>query len=166
MLRAETCGAEHGWVFEPALLLSEAGMGKSRGSLRGYEFSNLLFFLGLIVVLGCGCGWVLYHYGTKNRQAVVIIEPGISEEHTTGDIAVFYLEGFNIVGTTRRYMGRLEIPVTDECGFIRSLFDQPGIEEITIQPQSIIVKKNGTVGWDKLSSPIRGIINDHLHFHY
>ena len=140
-------------------------MGKSKGSLKGYEFSNLLFFLGLIVVLGGGCWWVLYHYGTKDRVVIVDPDPGITSEHTTEDIAVFYLEGFRIVGVTRQYRSRLEIPSTDD-GFIKDLFDLPGVEELTVEPNVIMVKKNGTITWEKLSGLIRVVINNHLHSHY
>ena len=140
-------------------------MGKSKGSLKSYEFSNLLFFLGLIIVLGGVCWWVLYYIGTKDRVVVVDPEPGISSELINEDIAAFYLEGFNIVGVTRQYRSRLEIPSTDD-GLIRGLFDLPGVEELTVQPQLIMVKKNGTVTWDKLSRPIHEIINAHLHSHY
>ena len=82
-------------------------MGKSKGSLKGYELTNLLFFLVLIVVLGAGCWWVFYHIGTKDRVVVVYVDPGISSEQTTDDISLFYLEGFHIVGTSRTYRGRL-----------------------------------------------------------
>ena len=140
-------------------------MGKSKGSLKSYEFSNLLFFLGLIIVLGGVCWWVLYHIGTKDRVIVVDPEPGIASEHINEDIAVFYLEGFRIVGVTRQYRSRLEIPSTDD-GFIRGLFDLPGVEELTVEPNVIMVKKNGTVSWDKLIGPIRDILNNHLHSHY
>ena len=140
-------------------------MGKSKGNLKGYEFSNLLFFLVLIIVLGGGCWWVLYHYGTKDRLVIVDPEPGISSEHISDDIAAFYLEGFNIVGVTRQYRSRLEIPSTDD-GLIRGLFDLPGVEELTVQPQLIMVKKNGTVSWDELRGPIRDVVKKHLHSHY
>ena len=142
-------------------------MGKSKGSLKGYELTNLLFFLVLIIVLGGGCWWVFYHYGSKDQVVAKVIEPGIrSEEIDEGNnIAVFYLEGFNIVGMTRQYRGRLEIPSTDD-GLIRELFDLPGVEELAIEPQLIILKKNGTVNWDKLRGPIRDVINNHLHSHY
>ena len=140
-------------------------MGKSKGSLKGYEFSNLLFFLVLIIALTGGCWWVFYHFGSKNREVVVNKEPGISSEQTTGDITLFYLEGFRITEITRRYRNRLEVPVTDD-GLILDLFNLPGVEEITIQPQLIIVKKNGAVDWDKLRAPIRDIVKNHLHPHY
>ena len=140
-------------------------MGKSKGSLKGYELTNLLFFLVLIVVLGAGCWWVFYHIGTKDRIVVVDAAPGISLEVTTDDIAMFYLEGFNIVGMSRTYRSRLEIPSTDD-GFIRGLFDLPGVEELVIEPKLVIVKKNGTVNWDKLSGPVSDIIKKHLHSHY
>jgi len=140
-------------------------MGKPKGSLRGYEFSNLLFFLVLVIVLGGGCWWVLYHYGTRDRIIIVDPDPGIASEQTNEDIAVFYLEGFRIVGVTRQYRSRLEIPSTDD-GFIRDLFDLPGVEELTVEPTVIMVKKNGTITWDKLSGPVREVINKHLHSHY
>ena len=140
-------------------------MGKSKGSLKGYELSNLLFFLILIVVLGVGCWLVFYNIGIKDRVVVVEKDPGISEEAITDDIAMFYLEGFQIVGMSRTYRGRLEIPSTDD-GLILSLFDLPGVEELVIEPKLIIVKKNGTVGWDKILGAVRDIIKKHLHAHY
>ena len=140
-------------------------MGKSKGSLKGYELTNLLFFLLLIVVLAGGCWWVFYHYGFRDQVVVVDIEPGISSEETTEDIALFYLEGFHIVGLSRTYRSRLEIPSTDD-GLIRDLFDLRGVEEFVLEPQLIIVKKNGTVTWDELREPIRNIVKNHLHSHY
>ena len=140
-------------------------MGKSKGSLKGYEFSNLLFFLVLIIVLGGGCWWVLYHYGTKDRVIVVDVEPGIATEIINDDIAAFYLEGFRIIGVSQIYDSRLKIPSTDD-GLLRGLFDLPGVEEIVLEPQLIIVKKNGDVTWDKLSGPIRNLVKEHLHSHY
>jgi len=140
-------------------------MGKSKGTLKGYELTNLLFFLVLIIILGAGCWWVFFQIGTKDRVVVKEIDPGISSEKTTNDIGLFYLEGFHVVGISRTYRGRLEIPSTDD-GLIRDLFDLPGVEELVIEPQLIIVKKNGTVAWDKLREPIRDIIKKHLHAHY
>ena len=140
-------------------------MGKSKGSLKSYEFSNLIFLLLLIIVLGGGCWWAITFFGTKNQVVVKEVEPGISSEEFSEDIALFYLEGFHIVGTTRTYRSRLEIPTTDD-GLIRSLFDLPGLEEVVIEPQLIIVKKNGTVTWDKLSEPLRILVKNHLHSHY
>jgi len=141
-------------------------MGKSKGSLKGYEFTNLLFMLFLIVVLGGVCALVLYHIGTKDRHDVVDKDPGIaSEQQINEDITAFYLEGFDIVGVTRTYQSRLEIPSTDD-GLVRGLFDLPGVEEIVIEPKLIMVKKNGTVAWSQLRGQIRDILNNHLHSHY
>ena len=140
-------------------------MGKPKGSLKGYELTNLLFFLVLIIVLAGGCWWVFYHIGTKDRVVIVEKDPGIASEQINEDIALFYLEGFHIVGVSRTYRSRLEIPTTDD-GLIRGFFELPGVEEIVVEPQLIIVKKNGTVNWDKLREPIRDIVKNHLHSHY
>ena len=140
-------------------------MGKSKGSLKGYELTNLLFLLVVAIVLGGACWWVFYHYGTKDRVEIVIVEPGIESEQIHEDIAAFRLEGFRIVEITRQYRSRLEVPATDD-GLIRDMFELPGVEEITVEPQLIMVKKNGTVSWDKLRGPIREIIKNHLHSHY
>jgi hypothetical protein len=141
-------------------------MGKSKGSLKGYELRNLLFFLSMIVILSGVCWW-FYHMVTKDPEVIVVKDPQISSEATTGDISVFELDGVGggIVGKSRTYRGRLEIPSTDD-GLIRGLFDLPGVEEIVIEPKRIIVKKNGTVTWEKLSGPVRDIVSDHLHPHY
>jgi hypothetical protein len=138
-------------------------MGKNK-SLKGYEFTNLLFLLGLIVVLGAICT-VVYVQLTKEQNVVEVLDPGVSSEQINEDIALFYLEGFRIVEMTRQYRSRLEIPVTDD-GLLRDLYALPGVEEITVQPQLIMVKKNGTTEWKDLRGRIRDIINNHLHSHY
>jgi len=139
-------------------------MGKPKGSLKGYELNNLLFFLGMIVILGGVC-WIFYNLVTKNPDPVIDIEPAITSEVTTGDIAVFELEGFNLVGMSRSYRSRLEIPVTDD-GLIQGLYDLPGVEEIVLEPRRVIIKKNGTVEWNTLSGSITNVLKDHLHSHY
>ena len=139
-------------------------MGKSKKSLKGYELNNLLFFLAMIIVLGGVC-WIFYGLVTKNPDAVKDVDPVITSETTTGDIAVFELDGFNIVGMSRTYRSRLEIPVTDD-GLIKGMYDLPGVEEIVLEQRRVIVKKNGTIEWNKLSGPITDILKEHLHSHY
>lgn len=139
-------------------------MGNPRRSLKKYEISNLLFFLFLIVALGTLVTFVFRSYGTKNRIPAGEVETGIISEDVYEDICSFYL-GTRVSETTRQYRGRIEIPFTDD-GLIRGLFDLPGVEEITINPTTIMLKKNGTVAWNEIRGKAREIILNHLHSHY
>jgi hypothetical protein len=135
-------------------------------SLKRYEITNLLFFLILIIALGVLVSFVFRFYGTRNQQSsddrqVGVISDALSEG---SDMGLFYLDT-RISETTRQYRSRMEIPVTDD-GLIRDLFDLPGIEEVTIDQQTIILKKNGSTRWDAIQSRVRQIVKNHLHTHY
>lgn len=143
-------------------------MAKSRSgkSLKGYEFTNLLFFLVLIVALGVLVTFVFRHYGTRDREqsegAVVGV---VSEAVGSGsDIGLFYLDT-KLSERTLQYRSRIEIPATDD-GLVRELFALPGVEEVTIDRKVIILKKNGSARWESIQSGVRRIVKEHLHIHY
>ena len=144
-------------------------MKKSRAmgkSLKKYEITNLLFFLVLIVALGVLVSFVFRYYGTRNQQpseenVIGVIDEALSEG---SDVGLFYLDT-RLSETTRQYRSRLEIPATDD-GLVRDLFNLPGIEEVTVDQQTIILKKNGSTRWDAIESRVRQIVKNHLHTHF
>jgi hypothetical protein len=141
-------------------------LSKSRRSLKKYELYNLLFFLVLIIALGVLVSFVFRYYGTRNQapeeeSAQGVISEAVSEG---SDVGLFYL-GTKLTETKHQYQSRLQVPSTDD-GLVRDLFDLFGVEEITIDQKNIIIKKNGSVRWDRIQGGVRAIVKNHLHLHY
>jgi hypothetical protein len=137
-----------------------------RGTLQEYEFTNLLFFLLIIIALGIVVALVFNHYRTlgeepSEEEGVGVVSDALD---STSDLGMFYL-GTKISETNYRYRSRIEIPVTDD-GFLKELFSLPGVEEITINKKTIMVKKYASARWDPISAGMRRIVNNHLHIHY
>jgi Scaffold protein Nfu/NifU N terminal len=139
---------------------------RSGKSLKGYELTNLLFFLVLIVAFGVLVTFVFRHYGTRNQeQSEGDVVGVVSEAVGSGsDIGLFYLDT-KLSERTLRYRSRLEIPATDD-GLVRDLFALPGVEEVTIDQKVIMLKKNGSSRWEGVQPGVRRIVKEHLHIHY
>jgi hypothetical protein len=140
--------------------------GSGRKSLRKYEVTNLLFFLGLILGLGILVTFVFRHYGTRNQVIEEESDLGVVSEALSdaSDVGLFYL-GTKISETQRQYRSRLEIPVTDD-GLLKELFDLPGVDEVTLDQRILIIRKSGSVRWDAIRPGVRRIVSNHLHIHY
>jgi hypothetical protein len=139
---------------------------RSGKSLKGYELTNLLFFLVLIVAFGVLVTFVFRHYGTRNQEqsegdAVGVVSEAVG---SGSDIGLFYLDT-KLSERTLRYRSRLEIPATDD-GLVRDLFALPGVEEVTIDPKVIILKKNGSARWESIQAGVRRTVKEHLHIHF
>lgn len=144
-------------------------MSKSAGgrkSLKKYEVTNLLFFLVLIVALGALVSFVFRYYGTRNQAPEEESDPGvISDACSEGsDIGFFYL-GTKLSEVTLQCRSRLDIPATDD-GLIRDLFNLQGVEEVTVDKTTILIKKNGSSRWESIQMGVRDIVRNHLHIHY
>jgi hypothetical protein len=144
--------------------LSRSGAG--RKSLKKYEVTNLLFFIGLILALGILVTFVFRFYGNQGRTASGEAERGIVSEalYPGSDIGMFYL-GTNIFETSRQYRNPMEIPVTDD-GFLKELFSIPGVKEVTVDQRSIMIRKDTSVSWDSMRTQIRQTVERHLHMHF
>ena len=146
----------------------EEDLAKSRSgkSLKGYEFSNLLFFLVVIIAFGVLVTFVFRHYGTRDQeQSEGGVVGVVSEAVGSGsDVGLFYLDT-KLSERTLQYRSRLEISATDD-GLVRDLFALPGVEEITIDRKVIILKKNGSARWEGIQSGVRRIVKEHLHIHF
>lgn len=140
--------------------------GAGRRSLKKYEVTNLIFFLCLILALGVLVTFVFRHYGTRNQFVSEEGERGIVSEalYAGSDIGMFQL-GTKLYETSRQYRSRLEIPVTDD-GFLKELFEIPGIEEVTVDQRSIMIKKETEVPWESIRPGIERTVLRHLHMHY
>jgi hypothetical protein len=137
-----------------------------RGTLAQYELSNLLFFLVLIAALGVLVALVFNHYRTLNQGPSEEGDIGIVSEalDSTSDVGMFYL-GTKIAETSYQYRNRIEIPVTDD-GFLKGLFSLPGVEAVTINQKTIMLKKSTSARWETISPGVRRIVSNHLHIHY
>jgi hypothetical protein len=137
-----------------------------RRSLKKYELYNLLFFVVLMVALGVLVSFVFRYYGTRNTGPAPDSDAGVVSEtlSDTSDIGMFFL-GNKIVETDHQFRSRLEVPVTDD-GFLRELFDLPGVEEVTLNQTSILIKKNTSTRWASIQPGVHRIVKQHLHIHY
>ncbi len=143
-----------------------AKSGTGRKSLKKYELTNLLFFLGLILALGILVTFVFRYYGSRDALVAEEGERGIVSEalYQGSDIGMFYL-GTDIFETSRQYRSMLDIPVTDD-GFLKELFSIPGVAEITVDRRSIMIRKDPSVPWDSIRPRVQQIVLGHLHMHY
>jgi hypothetical protein len=141
-------------------------LNKPRRSLKKYELTNLLFFLGLIIALGVLVSFVFRYYGTGGRTPEVESSQGVVSDAVSdvSNLGIFYL-GTRLTETTHQYQSRLQISATDD-GLIRDLFALSGVEEITLEPTTIIIKKNGSVRWEGIQAGVRTIVGNHLHQHF
>ncbi len=144
-------------------------MKKSRSgnkSLKGYEFSNLLFFLVLIIAFGVLVAFVFRYYGTRSNEPESDSDMGVVSDSLSpgSDIGMFYL-GTKLAETTHQYRNRLEIPVTDD-GLLKDLFDLPGVEAITLDQKIIVIRKSTSARWENIQPGVGRIVKAHLHIHY
>jgi len=137
-----------------------------RKSLQKYEFTNLLFFLVLIIALGVLVAFVFRFYGTRGTGLEDEANMGvISDSVSAGsDVGMFYL-GTNLSETTLQYRNRLQIPVTDD-GFLKEMFSIPGVEEITVNQRVIVIRKSPSAPWESIQPGVRRIVKEHLHIHF
>jgi len=137
-----------------------------RRSLKKYEVTNLLFFLVLIVALGVLVAFVFRYYGTRNDETLSDGQQGVvSDSLSAGsDVGMFYLDT-KIAETAHQFRSRLEVPATDD-GFLRQLFDLPGVEEVTLNQTSILIRKSSSTPWERIQPGVRRIVKEHLHLHY
>ena len=147
----------------------EADLGKSgagRRSLKKYEVINLIFFLCLILALGVLVTFVFRIYGTRNEVVSQGGEKGIVAEalYPGNDLGMFQL-GTKVFETSRQYRSQLEIPVTDD-GFLRELFNIPGVREVIVDQRSIIIKKDPSTSWESIRPKVQEAVMRHLHLHY
>lgn len=143
-----------------------ATKGSGRKSLKKYEIYNLLFFLGLIVVLGALVTFVFRSYSTQNESDSGSGEEGIISEVVSdgSDIGMFYL-GSRIYETGGQYRSLLDVPVTDD-GFLKELFAIPGVAGITVERKSLMIRKYPSATWETIRPAVRRTIERHLHLHY
>ena len=144
-------------------LLSKARAGRS---LKKYEITNLLFILVLIIALGVLVTFVFRYYGQRGQELTSDDAAGvISDAIVAGsDVGIFYLD-FRLSETTHQYRSPIEVPVTDD-GLLKGLFALPGVEEVTIDQKSIMIKKYNSARWEGIQSGVRRIVKEHLHMHY
>ena len=143
-----------------------AKIGTGRRTLKKYEVTNLLFFLVLIIALGVLVSFVFRYYGKRGEAVSDESEKGvISDALSPGsDVGLFYLDT-KVSEISRQYRSRLDVPVTDD-GFLKDLFDIPGVEEITVDQRMIIIKKSASVRWESIQPGVRQIVRNHLHLHF
>jgi hypothetical protein len=136
-----------------------------RKNLRRYEGGNLLFFLLVIAVLGVFVSAVFLYYRGNPKGPAEDDRPGILAENVVPGIeACMFSVGTKISETNRRYVGAQDISVMDD-GFVRDLFAIPGVTEIVIDRNMVLLHKTPSAQWDHIQPGAREVINRHLHMH-
>lgn len=135
-------------------------------SLRGYEFTNLIFFLLVIIVLSFFVTRVFHTYRTPRDPVVSESgDPGIQLERITpeGYSCVYYV-GTRLTEGSRICRNPLDIPPADD-GFMKGLMEIDGVVEVLVDRRMIIVTKSPAADWGGIQSRARQIITAHLHPH-
>jgi len=137
-----------------------------RKNLSRYEGVNLLFFLFIIVALGAFVSVVFVYYRGKPAGPGNDDRPGILAENVVPGIeACMFSLGTKISETNRRYIGVQDISVVDD-GLVRDLFAVPGVTEVVVDRNMIILHKAPSAEWERIQPGAREVINRHLHMHY
>ncbi len=140
-------------------------MGKN--ILKKYEWTNLLFFIVVMMALGVFVALVFQSYSNPDRGrskksgegsgiVSVVVAPG-------SDTCIFYL-GTMISPASRTYRSRMEIPATDD-GLISGLFAITGVETVVVDRQLIMINKSPSARWEAIQPQAKEVISRHLHMH-
>ncbi len=138
-----------------------------RDVLKSYEGTNLLFFLGIIVVLGMVVGWIFLSYRSLNDRPTRsrVEEFGVVSEavSSSSGTCLLYL-GTKLSETNHTYRNPAEIPPTDD-GLVRDLFSLPGVTEVVVDQRLIVLRKSPGARWEEIQPGAREIVRNHLHMH-
>jgi len=137
-----------------------------RNVLGKYEGTNLLFFMGFILVLGVFVAWVFHSYKSRNdRPPRTMVDDGIVTEAVSeaSGTCLFYL-GTKLSETNHKYTGQKDIPITDD-GLVRDLFAISGVVEVTVDQRLIVLQKAPSAHWEAIQPGAREVIRNHLHLH-
>jgi len=141
-------------------------MYNGRRRLKGYEIKNLLFFMGFILALGILGAFVFQSYKDRDKVPEKPFDPnGILNEFVspTADSCYFSL-GTALSESTRKYHTRQDIQATDD-GFVKSLFDIPGVVEVVVDQKLVVLQKSPKAHWEEIRPAAREILLAHLHMH-
>lgn len=128
---------------------------------------NLLFFLGFILVLGSFVALVFHSYRSQGDGSPSAAEKNagiVTEMVTPGTDSCVYYVGTKLSETSHRFRSSMEIPATDD-GFLRGLFEVPGVIGVQLSPKMVVIQKLPSASWDIIRPGTRAVLNKHLHMH-
>jgi len=138
-----------------------------RKSLKGYEGTNLLFFLVFMIALGTFVAFVFrsYRFPSEAPRNSGDNANGVLSEAVdpSSGFCIFYV-GTRISVAKRRYEGPHAIPATDD-GLVRELFAIPGVTGVVVDENLIMLEKSTSAPWERIQGTAREVINSHLHIH-
>lgn len=138
----------------------------AKGTLQGYEARNLIVLLCFMLALGGLGAFVFKTYRDRDKVAPKEVNPnGILSEvvSSTSNSCYFYLQT-EITETQHKYRNRTDIPSTDD-GLAKSLFEIPGVIELTIDKAMVVLQKSPKAHWEEIRPLARDIIAAHQHMH-
>jgi hypothetical protein len=134
----------------------------AKGTLKGYEAQNLVMFLCFILALGGLGAFVFVTFRDKDKVPPKEINSnGILNEvvSSTANSCYFYLES-ELSSSMRKYRYRRDIPATDTLA--ASLFDIPGVIEVTIDKSMVVMQKSPKAHWEEIRPLARDLISAEL----
>ncbi len=135
----------------------------AKGTLKGYEAQNLIFFLCCILALGGLGAFVFVTFRDKDKVPPKELNSnGILNEvvSSVANSCYFYLDS-EISPSIRKYRYRKDIPATDTLA--ASLFDIPGVIEVTIDKSMVVLQKSPKAHWEEIRPLARDLIAAQLH---
>jgi hypothetical protein len=134
----------------------------AKGTLKGYEAQNLIFFLCFILALGGLGAYVFVTFRDRDKVPPKEIDSnGILNEvvSSTANSCYFYLES-ELSPSMHKYRNRRDIPATDTLA--ASLFDIPGVIEVTIDKTMVVLQKSPKAHWEEIRPLARDLISARL----
>jgi hypothetical protein len=136
-------------------------MSNTRRALGRYEVQNVLFFMCFIAALAILGGFVFLHYRDRGLEPPKEIDPsGILNEIVSSTQCIF-VTGSKLTDTAQKYHTLKDVPAADTLA--RNLFKIPGVIEVTVDQQTIVLLKAPKAHWEEIRPQAREIIDKHLH---
>lgn len=138
---------------------------RRRGNiLRRYEGTNLVFFLGFILVLGGFVFYIFHSYKSENDKLIQAaeVDTGIQSVvlSTATNSCLFYLAD-KLVDASHTYHGPQEIPANDD-GLLKDLFGITGVMQVVVDEKLIVVSKSPSSHWEMIQSTAKEVIINYL----
>ena len=139
-------------------------MSRKGKMLKGYEATNLVFFLGFILVLGGFVFYIFHSYKSENdklmRQAE--IDDGIQSVVLSAatNSCLFYLAD-RYADSSHTYHSAGEIPANDD-GLLKDLFEISGVIQVVVDEKLIVVSKAPSAHWEMIQPTAKEIIAGYI----
>ncbi len=132
--------------------------------LKGYEATNLVFFLGFVLVLGGFVFYIFHSYKSENDKLTqrYEVDDGIQSVvlSTATNSCLFYLAD-KYADSSHTYHSAREIPADDD-GLLKDLFGITGVIQVVVDEKLIVVSKSPSSHWEMIQPTAKEIIAGYI----